>query len=144
VIHDEATVPDEADDLPDNCTTPEEEMIHRMLHMDAAGTELPTYQHYRTKVWQVLSEMTRDKKCWTYVKPFQHNGCCAFLALHMHYLGANHVNNMASEAESKLAKAIYHGEKCRYNLESYILAMNKQFQILKEGLQQYGFYGIHR
>jgi hypothetical protein len=24
------------------------------------------------------------------------------------------------------------------------LAMNKQFQILKEGLQQYGFYGIHR
>jgi hypothetical protein len=69
VIRDEATVPDEVDDPPNNYATPEEEMIRQMPHKDAAGNELPTYQHDRTKVWQALSEMTRDEKCWTYVHP---------------------------------------------------------------------------
>jgi hypothetical protein len=143
VIRDEATVPAEADDPSTNYATPEEEMIRRMPHMDAAGIELPTYQHDKTKVWQSLSEMTREEKCWTYVKPFQRarDGRGAFLALHTHYLGANHVNNMASEAESKLAKAMYHGEKRRYNFESYISALNEQFQILN-GLKRYGYSGI--
>jgi hypothetical protein len=144
VIRDEATVPAEADDPPNNYATPEEEMIHQMPHTDATGNELPTYQHDRTKVWQALSEMTRDgEKCWTYVKPFQRarNGCGAFMALHTHYLGANHVKTTASEAKSKLAKAMYHGEKCCYNFESYILALNDQFQILN-GLKRYGYSGI--
>jgi hypothetical protein len=143
VIRDEATVPDQVNDPTTNYATPEEEMIRRMPHTDAAGIELPTYQHDRTKVWQALSEMTRDEKCWTYVKPFQRtcDGRGAFLALHTHYLGANHVNNMASEAESKLAKAMYHGEKRRYNFESYISALNEQFQILN-GLKRYGYSGI--
>jgi hypothetical protein len=143
VIRDMAAVPDEVDDPPENYATPEEEMISRMPHVDAAGDELPTYQHDRTKVWQSLSEMTRDEKCWTYVKPFQRarDGRGAFMALHTHYLGANHVNNMASEAESRLAKAMYHGEKRRYNFESYISALNEQFQILN-GLQRYGYSGI--
>jgi hypothetical protein len=105
VIRDEAPVPEEADDPPENYATPEEEMIQRMPHTDEAGDKLPTYQHNRTKVYQALSEMTRDKKCWRYVKPFQHarDGRGAFLALHTHYLGADQVNNMASEAESRLA-----------------------------------------
>jgi hypothetical protein len=144
VIRDKAAVPDEADHSPDNFATPEEEMIHWMPHIDTAGDKLPTYQHdSRTNVWQALSEMTRDDKCWTYMKPFQcaRDGRGAFLALHVHYLGASHVNNMASEAESKLAKAMYHGEKRWYNFESYILVLNEQLQILN-GLQQYGYNGI--
>jgi hypothetical protein len=143
VIRDEATVPVEADDPQGNYATLEEEMIRRMPHTDAAGDGLPTYQHDRTKVWQALSDMTRDEKCWTYVKPFQRarDGRSAFLALHTHYLGANHANNMASEAESSLAKAMYHKEKQRYNFKSCISALNEQFQILN-GLQRYGYSGI--
>ena len=77
-----------------------------MPHTDASGSELPMYHNDWTKVWQALSEITRDEKCWTYVKPFQcaRDGCGAFLALHTHYLGANHVNSMAGEAKSKLFK----------------------------------------
>jgi hypothetical protein len=87
VIRDKATVPEEADDPQENYATPEEEMIRHMPHMDAAGDELPTYQHDMTKVWQTLSERTRDEKCWTYVKPFQRarDGRGAFLALHTHF-----------------------------------------------------------
>jgi hypothetical protein len=90
-----------------------------------------------------MSEITRDDKCWTYVKPFQRtrDGRGAFQALHTHYLGANHVNNMANIAESKLALAKYFGEKRRYNFETYISTLNEQFQILNN-LRRYGYAGI--
>jgi hypothetical protein len=56
-------------------------------------------------------------------------------------LEANHVNNMAGEAEARLNQAKYFGEKHRYNFESYILALNEQFQILN-GLKRYSYSGI--
>jgi hypothetical protein len=102
VIRDVAEVPDEADDLPASYDTPENEMIARMPHQDPQGEDLPTYIHDRSKVWQTMSAICRDDKCWTYIKPFQRSrdGRGAYQALHTHYLGANHVNNMANIAES--------------------------------------------
>jgi hypothetical protein len=38
---------------------------------------------------------------------------------------------------------MYHGEKRCYNFESYISALNEQFQILN-GLQRYGYSGINK
>ena len=143
IIRDVAAVSDEADDPPGNYDTPENKMIARMPHQDALGEDLPTYIHDRSKVWQTMSEVCRDDKCWTYVKPFQRSrdGRGAFQALHTHYLGANHVNNMASVAEAKLAQAKYYGEKRRYNFESYISTLNEQFQVLNN-LKRYGYAGI--
>ena len=143
IIRDDAAVKPEADDIPANYDTPENEMIARMPHQDNAGADLPTYIHDRSKVWQTMAEICRDDKCWTYVKPFQRSrdGRGAFQALHTHYLGANHVNNMASIAEAKLAQAKYFGEKRRYNFESYITSLTEQFQILNT-LKRYGYAGI--
>jgi hypothetical protein len=143
VIRDVAAVTAEADDDAANYDTPENEMISRMPHQDAAGQDLPTYIHDRSKVWQTMAEVCRDDKCWTYVKPFQRSkdGRGAFQALHTHYLGANHVNNMASIAEAKLAQAKYYGEKRRYNFESYISSLTEQFQVLNN-LVRYGYAGI--
>jgi len=143
VIREEAAVIPEADDLPANYTTPEQEMVARMPHQDANGDDLPTYIHDRSKVWQTMSEICQEDKSWIYVKPFQRSrdGRGAYLALHTHYLGANHVNNMANVAESKLALAKYYGEKRRYNFESYISTLNEQFQILNN-LKRYGYSGI--
>jgi hypothetical protein len=114
-----------------------------MPHQDNAGDDLPTYIHDRSKVWQTMAEVCRDDKCWIYVKPFQRSrdGRGAFQALHTHYLGANHVNNMASVAEAKLAQAKYYGEKRRYNFESYISSLTEQFQVLNN-LTRYGYAGI--
>jgi hypothetical protein len=148
IIRDEAIVAPEADNLPDNCDTQENEMIARMPHEDAAGVNLPTYIHHRSTVWQAISEVTRDDKCLTYVKPFQRScdGRGAYQALHTHYLGANHVNDMASVAEAKLAEAKLAeakccGEKRRYNFESYISTLNEQFQVLNN-LARYGYAGV--
>ena len=143
VIREEAAVTAEADDPPANYTTPEDEMVARMPHQDNNGTDLPTYLHDRSKVWQTMSEICQDDKSWIYVKPFQRSrdGRGAYLALHTHYLGANHVNNMANVAESKLSLAKYYGEKRRYNFESYISTLNEQFQVLNN-LRRYGYAGI--
>jgi hypothetical protein len=118
-------------------------MIARMPHQDPQGEDLPTYIHDRSKVWQTMSEVCRDDKCWTYIKPFQRSrdGRGAYQAPHTHYLGANHVNNMANIAESKLGLAKYYGEKRRYNFENYISTLNEQFQILNN-LRRYGYAGI--
>jgi hypothetical protein len=133
----------EADDPPDNHDAPENEMIARMPHQDAAGVNLPTHIHDRSTAWQAISEATRDDKCWTCVKPFQRSrdGRGACQALHTHCLGANHVNNMASAAEAKLAQAKHCGEKRRCNFESCISTLNEQFQALKN-LTRRGHAGI--
>jgi hypothetical protein len=133
VARDVAAVPPEAGDLATNYDTPENEMIARMPHQDAAtGEDLPTYVHDQSKVWQTMSKVCRDNKCWTCVNPFQRSrdGRGAFQALHAHCLRANHVNNMASVAEAKLFQAKHYGEKRRHNFESCMSALNKQFQVL--------------
>jgi hypothetical protein len=142
VIRDVAAVTAEADDPPDNYDAPENEMISRMPHQDGAGLDLPTYIHDRSKVWQTMAEVCRDDKCWTHVKPFQRtrDGRGAFQALNTHYLGANHVNNMASIAEAKLGQAKHYGEKWRYNFESCISALTEQFQALNN-LVRHGHAG---
>jgi len=71
VIRDEAKVTHEADNPATNYDTPANEMIARLPHQDAAGADLPTYIHDRSKVWQTMAEVCRDDKCWIYVKPFQ-------------------------------------------------------------------------
>jgi hypothetical protein len=131
------------DDDPNNYNTSKNEMISRMPHQDAAGLDLPTYVHNRNKVWQTMAEVCRDDKCWIYVKPFQRtcDGPGAFQALNTHYLGANHVNNMASIAEAKLAQAKCHGDKRRYNFESHVSALSEQFQALNN-LVRHGYAGI--
>ena len=48
---------------------------------------------------------------------------------------------MANVAESKLALVKYYGEKRRYNFESYISTLNKQFRILNN-LCRYGYARI--
>ena len=50
IIHDDAAVKAEADDLPANYDTPENEMIARMPYQDNAGADLPTLLTYMPHV----------------------------------------------------------------------------------------------
>ena len=81
------------------------EMIRRATHNSIV------YRSDNQKVWDIIAQITRDQECWTYVKPAQHthNGRAAFFMLYDYYLGANNVNNMASDAEYKLRNVHYQG-----------------------------------
>ena len=63
------------------------------------------------------------------------------MALNDHYLGANHKNNMATQAESKLRDTTYNGEKRRWTFEKYVRIHVEQHAILTN-LKPYGYSGI--
>ena len=121
----------------------QDELIARSPIVDAAGNFLPTYLSDRTKVWELLSDITREKECWTYVRPAQktRDGRMAFERLKGHYLGQNNVDNMSSKAEHTLTTTSYTGEKRNWNFEKYVRTHVDQHSIL-EGLVPFGYAGI--
>ena len=65
----------------------------------------------RSKVWELISDITRDQDWWLYVRPSQLTRYerLAFLGLNNHYLGENNFDNMSSRAEAKLKNTCYSG-----------------------------------
>ena len=143
VIRRTEAVPPAAADPPDNYTTPIMEMTERAPHTDANGVHLPVYLRDREKVWDLLARMCRQEECWTYIRSAQRarNGRAAYWQLYNHFLGPNNVDNMATEAETRLDKTIYTGEKKRWNFERYVRTHVEQHTIL-EGLTEFGYAGI--
>ena len=120
-----------------------DELIARAPIQDAAGAMVATYLSDRAKVWEKISELTRENECWSYVRPAQRtrDGRLAFVGLKDHYLGANNVDNMSSIAEKKLQTIKYSGEKRRWNFEKFVRLHIDQHSIL-EGLVEHGYSGI--
>ena len=88
--------------------------------------------------------MTRDHKCWTYVKAHQRasDGRGAFLGLRNHYLGSNSVNTLASGAEHTIQRTSYTHETKRWNFESYVSVHKEQHQILQQLKDDHGYKGL--
>ena len=147
VIRDEANV---FPDPPGGYTTRQQELIARapILAVGNAGLTNPFTQTYlddRSKVWELLSAITRDLECWSYVMPAQktRDGRSAFFNLKLHYLGVNNVDNMAATAERKLQTNTYTGETRKWNFEKYVRVHVDQHAILN-GLREHGYAGIDK
>ena len=136
VIRDDVTPPADPDPA-GGYQTIEDEMMRRAPHGCA------TFLTDNKKVWSIISKITRDENCYSYVKPAQRtqDGRAAYLMLYNHYLGPNNVNNMASTAEHNLSTVRYAGETKRYNFEKYVRHQIDQHTVL-EGLIQHGHCGI--
>lgn len=122
----------------------QDEMINRAPIMNAGTTIYnEIYLQDNQEVWNIISSLTREHPCWTYVKPAQkkRDGRAAFKALYDHYLGPNNVDTMATTAERALANASYHGEKKRWNFERFVSMQVDQHTIL-QGLTAHGYSGI--
>lgn len=90
-----------------------------------------------------MSELTREKECWSYVKPAQRsrNGRLAYQGLRGHYLEVNNVDNMSSKAENLLQSTSYTGEKRNWNFEKFARTHIDQHSIL-ESLREHGYAGL--
>ena len=139
VRENEAVAADPADGWP----TQQDEMINRAPIVNAAGNRTATFITDNQRTWVIISEITRDKECWTYVKVAQRtrDGRMAFWSLYNHYLGPNAVDNMANLAERKLIQTTYDGEKKRWNFEKYMTVHTDAHHTL-DGLVRYGYAGI--
>jgi hypothetical protein len=141
ILRDESAVP--ATDPAGGYATEQAELIARAPHTDSSGAFTATYLSDRSKGWELLSALTRDQDCWTYVRPAQRDrdGRMAFLGLKNHFLGANNVDNMSARAERQLRSNPYTGEKRRWNFEKYV-KLQKDQHIILEGLIEHGYSGI--
>ena len=127
----------------DGWDTQQDEMIGRAPIVNAAGNRTDTFITDNQRTWVIISEITRDKECWTYVKVAQRtrDGRMAFWSLYNHYLGPNAVDNMANMAERRLVQTTYDGEKKRWNFEKYMTVHTDAHHTL-ENLKRYGHAGI--
>ena len=143
VVREEIEVLPEADDPEANYTSKQDHLIARAPIQTAAGAKTATYLSDNSRVWELISDLTRDKDCWSYVRPAQRNrdGRAAFQGLKGHYLGMNNVDNMSSIALRKLLSTSYTGEHRRWNFEKYCKVHIDQHSIL-EGLVEHGYAGI--
>jgi hypothetical protein len=142
VIRATIAVTAEATDPQANYVSKQDELIAR-APITVAGHDIATYLSDRARVWELISNLTRDQDCWSYVRPAQRarDGRTAFLGLRGHFLGANNVDNMSSRAEKRLQTTSYDGEKRRWNFEKYVKVHIDQHAIL-QGLVEHGYSGI--
>ena len=132
---------------PNGFPTRQAELIARAPIVTAAGGGNviwdPTFLMDNERVWELFTEMMRDRDCWTHIRKYQasRDGRSAFVTLKMQYLGANFVTTQSRAAETELQNATYTGEKRRWNFDKYVQVHQEQHTIL-EGLVKYGYAGI--
>ena len=74
---------------------------------------MPEYEIDNMTVYDILDHICKDTDLYPYVKQFKskRDSWGAFYAIHSRWLGQNHVNATASEAEMALQMLTYDGEK---------------------------------
>ena len=113
-------------------TTPDNEMIARMLHLPPDKNKLLSendiqrvqvctadYEIDNRTVYDILDQICKDTNLYPFVKQHKpkRDGRGAFYAIHSRWLGTNHVNMMASEAEMALQMSMCKEEKRAWNWE---------------------------
>ncbi len=144
IIRDQVVPTPHANDDADGYSSREDEMIARAPHMNADGlAHTDQYKEDNIAVFNKLSELMREKDCWTYMRSATRtrDGRMAFRNLKEHYLGRNNVDHLASQAERKLQNTTYSGEARRWNFEKYVRTHVEQHTILEE-LTRHGYSGI--
>ena len=110
VVRADGAVPDT--DPAGHYLTVQDAMIGRAKHYtvaaDGTKTPDPVFVNNHEKVYEIIAKMTRDHSCWMYVKPAQktRDERMAYMALYLHFLGPNNVDNMATMAKDKLKSTV--------------------------------------
>jgi hypothetical protein len=102
VVRPDIAVKPEAEDPAENYETVDQEMKARASH---TGRSFVVDRH---KAWYIMSNICGKHSCFVYIKPAlrTRNGRDAYMLLFYHFLGPNNVENMASEADTKLTSTL--------------------------------------
>ena len=120
----------------------EDEMVEPAPILEG-GMRTVTFKTDMMKVWGVISVITIDLDCWTYVKSSQRTRYVmkSYPDLCNHFLGPDNVYNMASEAERLLVATHSSGERMLLNFERYMKIQKYQHHIL-EGIMEHRHVGV--
>ena len=94
-------------------------------------------------VFDILVQFCKDTDLYPYVKQYKPNRDSKgkFYAIHSRWLGPNHVNTTASEAEMALQMPTYDGEKKALSREKYV-ACHVKYHIILGNFMEYGYQSL--
>jgi hypothetical protein len=109
-------VPPSAQDLPNNYDTIQEEMVSRMPHTHIA------YRQDNIKVWEIIRDSLHETEAFNWIKRSERrrDGRLAYLALTTHYLGASKNETLCNQANTRLMKTFYGGEKNKFDWSKFV------------------------
>ena len=104
---------------------------------------MPEYKIDNRTVYYIIDQICKDTDLYPYVKQHKskRDGREAFYAIHSRWLGLNHVNATASEAEMALQMGIYDGEKKAWNWEKCV-TQHVKYHIILGNLMECGYQGL--
>ena len=109
-------VPPSAQDPPNNYDTIQEEMVSRMPHTHIA------YRQDNIKVWEIIGDSLHETEAFNWIKRSERrrDGRSAYLALTTHYLGASKNETLRNQADTRLMKTFYGGEKNKFDWSKFV------------------------
>jgi hypothetical protein len=113
----DVTVPPSAQDPSGDYTTAQEEMIARMPHTHTASRE------DNIKVWEIITDSLHETEAFDWIKGSERrrrNGWAAYIALTTHYLGASKNKTLRNQADTRLLKTFYGGEKNKFDWSRFV------------------------
>jgi hypothetical protein len=103
-------------------TALEHQYAKRARLYDDVGRHQAWTGKVQRKVWNILYTIFQKHSAYEYMRPFksQPDGVGAYYSLRNHYLGPNHVNNIAAELEKEYNKLTYSHATSRWSFEKYV------------------------
>jgi hypothetical protein len=121
VVRDDVVVPPSAQDPSTDYATVQEEMVARMPHTHLA------YREDNIKVWEILRDSLHETEAFHWIKGSERrrDGRSAYAALTTHYLGASKNEALRNQADTRLMKTFYGGEKNKFDWSKYVSVHKK-------------------
>ena len=96
-----------------------------------------------TQWYIILSKMFIDINAFVYIKQRKatKDGPVVFFNIHKLFLGPDHVVRQSADAEGKLQKTYYDGERKTWDWDKYF-ALHKEQHAIMESLTDYGYSGM--
>jgi hypothetical protein len=116
VVRTNVIVPPTAQDPPTDYATVQEEMMARMPHTHIA------FRADNIKVWEIIRDSLHETEAFNWIKGSEcrRDGCSAYIALTTHYLGASKNESLRNQADTRLMKTFYGGEKNKFDWSKYV------------------------
>jgi hypothetical protein len=116
VVRTDVHVVPSAQDPTTNYPTIQEEMVAWMPHTHIA------YLEDNTQVWEIIRDSLHETEAFNWIKRSerQRDGCSAYEALTTHYLGASKKEKLCNQADSRLLKTFYGGERNKFDWSKFV------------------------
>ena len=122
---------------------PDKNMLNNEQSAQSVKEHTAEYMIDNRSVYDILDQICKDTDLYPFVKQHKskRDGKGAFYAICSRWLGPNHVNTTASEANLMSQMSMYDGEKKAWNWKKYV-AQHVKYHIILGNHIESGYQGL--